>query len=106
MAIHPKFPASPYEPLVPDQRWFPADEVLRATAYEKLLPPFVAKVREAVYEWRESEYTGASPTSIALLKWWFETEHLLEAADGSLSSFDIFRFRRFLRLFSTILCTD
>lgn len=41
MALHPAFPVSPYEPLLPDQRWFPAAEELRATAYEKLLPPLV-----------------------------------------------------------------
>lgn len=29
MAIHPSFPASPYEILNPDFRWFPADEALR-----------------------------------------------------------------------------
>lgn len=49
MALHPEFPDSPYAPLVPSQRWFPADETLRASAYEKLLPPLVAKIREEVY---------------------------------------------------------
>jgi len=34
MSLHPGFPASPYAPLVPDQRWFPADETLRSTAYD------------------------------------------------------------------------
>jgi hypothetical protein len=48
MALHPKFPTSPYAPLVPEQRWFPADEALRSMAYEKLLPPLVAKVRQEV----------------------------------------------------------
>lgn len=46
MALHPSFPTSPYAPLIPEQRWFPADEALRVTAYEKLLPPLVAKVRQ------------------------------------------------------------
>ena len=36
MSLHPEFPASPYAPLVPEQRWFPAGEALRGTAYEKL----------------------------------------------------------------------
>jgi type III restriction enzyme len=44
MALHPDFPTSPYAPLIPEQRWFPADETLRSTAYEKLLPPLVATV--------------------------------------------------------------
>lgn len=48
MALHPDFPTSPYEILPPDLRWFPAAEELRSTAYEKLLPPLVAKVREEV----------------------------------------------------------
>ncbi len=29
MALHPEFPRSPYAPLVPSQRRFPADETLR-----------------------------------------------------------------------------
>jgi type III restriction enzyme len=48
MALHPKFPRSPYETLEPAYRWFPAAEELRSTAYEKLLPPLVANVREEV----------------------------------------------------------
>ena len=87
MALHPDFPRSPYAPLVPSQRWFPADETLRTTAYDKLLPPLVAKIREQVHAWRQKGYAGASATSVSLLRWWFETEHLLEDADGSLSQF-------------------
>ncbi len=87
MSLHPDFPASPYAPLIPEQRWFPADEIRRSTAYDKLLPPLVAKVRKEVHAWRAKEYSSASPTSIALLKHWFETDHLLENADGSLSPF-------------------
>jgi len=26
MALHPTFPSSPYAPLLPELRWFPADE--------------------------------------------------------------------------------
>ena len=87
MALHPNFPTSPYAPLIPEQRWFPADETLRATAYEKLLPPLVAKIRKEVHAWRNKGYPGASPTSANLLRHWFETEHLVENADGSLSTF-------------------
>jgi type III restriction enzyme len=46
MSLHPDFSTSPYAPLIPEQRWFPADEALRSTAYEKLLTPLVAKVRQ------------------------------------------------------------
>ena len=87
MALHPEFPLSPYETLDPDHRWFPAAEELRGTAYEKLLPPLVANIRKEIFEWRASDYRGASPTSKALLKWWFETEHLTEQADGALLPF-------------------
>ncbi len=86
MALHPNFPASPYAPLIPEQRWFPADEALRA-GYDKLLPPLVAKVRTEVHAWRSQGYPGASSTSAALLRHWFETEHLTENADGSRSTF-------------------
>ena len=44
MALHPDFPRSPYGPISPDVRWFPAAEELRSTAYEKLLPPLVANI--------------------------------------------------------------
>ncbi len=87
MALHPEFPKSPYTELLPDQRWFPAAEELRSTAYEKLLPPLVAKIRSEVSAWRSASYAGVSETSRALLSWWFEAEHLVEQDDGTLSPF-------------------
>lgn len=87
MALHPDFPRSPYDPLPPQVRWFPAAENLRETAYDKLLPPLVAKVREGVAAWRASGYAGASDTSRALLSWWFDNDHLIEQADGTRSEF-------------------
>ena len=82
MALHPEFPLSPYAVAEPGHRWFPADEALRTTAYERLLPPLVARIREEIFEWRSSGYAGASATSRTLLTWWFERQHLLEQADG------------------------
>ncbi len=87
MALHPNFPRSPYADLVPSERWFPAAEELRSTAYEKLLPPLVAKIRAEVSAWRNEGYAGASPTSISLLRWWFEAEHLVEQSDGTRAPF-------------------
>lgn len=87
MALHPSFPLSPYHELTPEVRWFPATEELRATAYEKLIPPLVANIRREVSAWRASGYVGASPTSLALLQWWFATDHLIEEADGTQSPF-------------------
>jgi type III restriction enzyme len=83
MALHPNFPRSPYAILKPELRWFPAAEEMRSTAYDRLLPPLVAKVREEVADWRAAGYEGASATSRALLAWWFETDHLVEQADGT-----------------------
>ena len=87
MALHRDFPTSPYAVLDPNSRWFPAAEELRSTAYEKLLPPLVANIRKEVKTWRDASYAGASDTSRALLTWWFDTEHLVEQADGTQSPF-------------------
>jgi len=94
MSLHANFPSSPYAELLPDERWFPADEALRASAYEKLLPPLVAKIRKEIHGWRKSGYQGASATSRALLRWWFDTEHNLETAAGSLSTFQYYYAQR------------
>ena len=75
MALTRDFPDSPYEILDPKIRWFPADESLRESSAEKLMPPLVTKIREEVHKFRASNYQGASQTSKSLLKWWFKTEH-------------------------------
>nr|WP_294512547.1 hypothetical protein [uncultured Rhodopila sp.] len=87
MGPHPDFPLSPYEILPPNVQWFPVAEELRTTIYRKLLPPLVAHIRDVVAQWRDADYAGASPTSRALLTWWFKTDHLIEQADGALSQF-------------------
>ena len=87
MAIHPSFPTSPYELLNPEYRWFPADETLRESSYEKLLPPLVYKIRKEVNEWRDNYYNGATPSSKALLSWWFNTVHVVPKSDGTMSEF-------------------
>ena len=89
MAIHPNFPKSPHEILNPDVRWFPADEAMRESSYEKLLPPLVHKIRQDVKDWRDTDYEGATDTSRALLTWWFKTEHIIAQADGSLLDFQV-----------------
>lgn len=87
MGLHKDFPSSPYEILDPQLRWFPADEALRDTGLEKLLPPLVASLRKEVKVWRDSGYFGASATSISLLNWWFKTPHLLDKHDGAVHEF-------------------
>ncbi|MBM2840918.1 MAG: hypothetical protein HW412_1446 [Bacteroidetes bacterium] len=90
MALHPNFPKSPYAILDPNIRWFPADEALREQGYEKLLPPLVTTLRRKVKEWRESGYEGASATSLALLRWWFQKEHPTLASDGTTFDFQYY----------------
>ena len=90
MALHPNFPDSPHAILEPDIRWFPADEALRETSMEKLMPPLVAQLRKKVKEFRDSGYVGATDTSKSLLNWWFNTPHMLEQADGTMSQFQYY----------------
>ena len=90
MALHPDFPDSPHAILAPELRWFPADETLRETGAEKLMPPLVAQLRRKVQEFRDSGYVGASDTSKSLLNWWFVEPHLLPKADGSMETFAYF----------------
>ena len=52
MALHKNFPDSPHTVLDPDIRWFPADEALRETSMEKLMPPLVSQLRKKVKEFR------------------------------------------------------
>jgi type III restriction enzyme len=90
MALHPDFPKSPHETLEPEIRWFPADEALRETSYEKLLPPLVHQLRKRIKEWRDTNYEGATETSKALLNWWFKTPHLLPKANGEMLAFQYY----------------
>ncbi len=90
MALHPNFPESPYAILDPAIRWFPADEALRESSSEKLMPPLVSQLRKKVKEWRESCYAGATDTSRSLLNWWFNTPHLLPQADGTMVEFQYY----------------
>lgn len=87
MALHPDFPASPHVVLDPEVRWFPADEALRESSYDKLMPPLVHQLRKLVKDWRDADYKGASDTSRALLNWWFNTRHLVPGADGAMAEF-------------------
>lgn len=77
MALHKDFPQSPHAILDPGIRWFPADEALRESSMEKLIPPLVSQLRKKVKEFRDNGYVGAADTSRSLLNWWFNTPHLL-----------------------------
>jgi type III restriction enzyme len=90
MALHPDFPDDPHAVLDPGIRWFPADETLRDTSMEKLMPPLVVQIRRKVKEFRDSGYVGATDTSKALMNWWFKTPHLLPQADGTMAEFEYY----------------
>ncbi len=90
MALHPDFPHSPHTILYPELRWFPADEALRDTTMDKLMPPMVAELRRTVKDFRDNGYVGASDTSRSLLNWWFKSPHLLPRTDGSMEHFEYY----------------
>ncbi len=90
MALHKNFPDSPHAILDPDIRWFPADEALRETSMEKLMPPLVSQLRKKVKEFRDGGYVGAADTSKSLLNWWFNTPHMLQQAGGTMTQFQYY----------------
>lgn len=90
MALHKDFPKSPHAILDPSIRWFPADEALRESSMEKLMPPLVAELRRKVKEFRDGGYVGAADTSRSLLNWWFNTRHLMPKADGTTVEFEYY----------------
>ena len=90
MALHPDFPDSPHAILDPAIRWFPADEALRASSFEKLLPPLVPELRKQVKQWRDKGYAKATETTRSLLNWWFNTPHFLLQSDGTMAQFQYY----------------
>ena len=90
MALHPDFPESPYIIIDPSVRWLPDQSLLFDLDYGMLLPPLVQKIREQVKTWRNDNYSGASETSKALLNWWFNTRHLKEQTDNTVSEFQYY----------------
>jgi type III restriction enzyme len=80
-----QFPQNPFQILDPNIRWAPSQEDLQEKAYEQLIPPLVYKIRLAVREWRDSDYSGISDTSKALLQFWF-------TANGHKKNGEIFQY--------------
>jgi type III restriction enzyme len=87
MPLSEQFPTDPYVVLDPAVRWYPGDELLGDIGREKLIPPLVEKVRKGTKVWRDGGYAGASDTTRALLRWWFQEEHLVPQADGTMAPF-------------------
>ena len=90
MALHKDFPDSPHAILDPEMRWFPADEALRDTTMDKLMPPLVAQLRKKIQAFRDGDYVGATDTSRSLLNWWFKEPHLLPQSDGTMAEFQYY----------------
>jgi len=55
-------PHSPHAVLDPAVRWFPADEALRETTMDKLMPPLVARLRRKVKEFFATAVMSAPAT--------------------------------------------
>lgn len=90
MPLNPHFPTDPYAILDPAIRWYPGEEMLEEKGYQRLLPPLVYKIRQEVNRWRDNGYKEASETTQTLLRYWFETEHLLPSTDGVMRPFRYF----------------
>ncbi len=69
-----EFHQNPFQILDPGIRWAPSQEDLEEKAYEQLIPPLVYKIRLALKQWRDSDYSGASDTTKALLQFWFKPD--------------------------------
>ena len=74
-AASSRFSARPHVILEPDIRWYPGDDQIGDLGLMHLLPPLVHAIRREVKAWRDSSYAGASRTTRALLRWWFQVEH-------------------------------
>ncbi len=55
-------------------RLFPAYQI--PTSQRPSRAALVPEIRKAVHGWRRQGYPGATPTSVRLLRHWFETDHL------------------------------
>lgn len=87
MPLPSMFPTDPTVILEPGVRWYPGDQGVLEGFREELLPPLVQAVREGVRTWRASGYEGASATSVALLKHWFEGDHGVVQANEAVAPF-------------------
>lgn len=90
MGLSADFPRDPHVILDPAQRWFPGETDQTDKGLQTLLPPLVHRIRQGVKAWRDAGYAGASETSAALLRHWFQTEHLLPTATGDVRRFQYY----------------
>ena len=62
---------SPFEINHPNDRWKP-DIDYKNEDIQKHYAPFVQKIRQQIYDWRQFGYPDISDTSKKLLKFWFD----------------------------------
>ena len=65
---------SPFEINLPKDRWKP-DIDCDKTNDQQYHAPFVERIREEIFEWRQFGYDGVSETTKSLLNYWFNTPH-------------------------------
>ena len=65
---------SPFEINLPKDRWKPDIDTDKKND-QQYYAPFVERIREEIFEWRQFSYDGVSETSKALLNYWFNTPH-------------------------------
>ncbi len=82
MALHKDFPQSPHAILDPGIRWFPADEALRESSMDKLMPPLVPVLRRKVKEFRDVR----NVTTIVGLRAYAAQSNILPAENGSVAA--------------------
>jgi hypothetical protein len=54
-ALHKDLLESPYSILEPAAHWFPADEALRESSMDKLMPPLVRTLLRAVFDFHTAQ---------------------------------------------------
>ena len=74
MPISKNFSKSPFDIIHPKDRWRPEIDFSEENV-QRFYAPFVEKLRQEIYEWRQFGYEGISETSKFLLNYWFNTFH-------------------------------
>ena len=74
MPISKNFSKSPFDIIHPKDRWRPEIDFSEENV-QRFYAPFVEKLRQEIYEWRQLGYEGISETSKFLLNYWFNTTH-------------------------------
>ena len=74
MPVPKGLPKSPFEICKPKDRWRPDIETSKK-GIQYFNAPFINKIREELYDWRQFGYDGISLTTKNLLNYWFNFSH-------------------------------